>query len=253
MKRLLDDPSLEADVRRLLNSATEPRGPRPAELARMKSGLPSGGGGGGGGGLKLGLGAAGAGAAAMLLVLAPRLGDEPTLPPTVSPSSPSRPLVAAAKPTPVQAPPRQLILDGCPGLGLCRPASPPTSPEAPKRLRRARRGRRMRAQPPEAPPVAARPEPSAMEAVERPDELTLIERARATMGVEPEQALLALEQHLQHYPSGLLADERDFLAARVHAARGERAAVRGVQERLRARNPSSSYLSMIEKIIHRSE
>ncbi len=74
-----------------------------------------------------------------------------------------------------------------------------------------------------------------------PSEVELLRRARAALAARPREAFAMTEQHREHYPSGVFAQERDAIAIEALLRAGDTDAARSLAKRFVSSHPSSPH------------
>jgi len=74
-----------------------------------------------------------------------------------------------------------------------------------------------------------------------PSEMELLRRARAALAGRPRDAYALTEQHREHYPRGLFAQERDALAIEALLRAGDTEAARGLARKFVSAHPDSPH------------
>jgi hypothetical protein len=95
---------------------------------------------------------------------------------------------------------------------------------------------------PRAPAEAPSPDPLAEEAA-------LLERARASLGGSPAEALALTGEHASRFPAGKLGMEREIVAIDALRRLGRRDEARARGEALRARVQGSLYEDRVRKLL----
>jgi len=74
-----------------------------------------------------------------------------------------------------------------------------------------------------------------------PSEVELLRRARTALASRPREAFALTEQHREHYPRGVFAQERDALAIEALLRAGDTDTARGLAQRFVSAHPSSPH------------
>jgi hypothetical protein len=79
--------------------------------------------------------------------------------------------------------------------------------------------------------------------------MELLREARASLPVDPAEALAFAARHRSEYPGGALSQEREMLAitALIKLGRSSEASARA--ERFRRSHPTSAYLRQLERLL----
>jgi len=80
-------------------------------------------------------------------------------------------------------------------------------------------------------------------------ELSLMRDAQAALGASPAQALELSSQHVQRFPHGVLAQEREVVAIDALARLGRTSEAQARAARFRKSHPESAYLPRIERLV----
>ena len=271
MRRLIDDASVPDGARQLLESTPPPRGPRPDEIRRLVDQLPKTAAASGLAGSTGSLVATNAGTlgivAAAVALGASLFAAQESRPPNLPAEEPRS--AAPRGPQVVRTAPEEPLLGAPPRAPRARP-----SPATPSSTKVQKRRANSRSRPVQAPPVAVggasptvpsrtptiprRPKEKLSKRTlratrvqaprsKRPNEIVLIDRARIALEDNPQNALRDLQQHLKHYPTGLLADERDYLMVKAAMSLRQAEQARDARARLSQRSPESAYLDQIEE------
>lgn len=80
-------------------------------------------------------------------------------------------------------------------------------------------------------------------------EIALLRDARATLAVDPAEALAITERHRAAFPRGALGQEREIIAITALVKLGRTDAAQKRAEQFRAAHPTSAYLVQLERIL----
>jgi hypothetical protein len=80
-------------------------------------------------------------------------------------------------------------------------------------------------------------------------EIALLRDARATLAVDPAEALAITERHRASFPRGALGQEREMIAITALVKLGRTDAAQKRAEQFRAAHPTSAYLVQLERIL----
>jgi hypothetical protein len=80
-------------------------------------------------------------------------------------------------------------------------------------------------------------------------EIALLRDARATLAVDPAEALAITDRHRTAFPRGSLGQEREIIAITALVKLGRTDAAQNRAERFRAAHPTSAYLVQLERIL----
>jgi len=80
-------------------------------------------------------------------------------------------------------------------------------------------------------------------------EIALLRDARATLAVDPAEALAITERHRAAFPRGALGQEREIIAITALVKLGRTEAAQKRAEQFRAAHPTSAYLVQLERIL----
>jgi hypothetical protein len=80
-------------------------------------------------------------------------------------------------------------------------------------------------------------------------EIALLRDARATLAVDPAEALAITERHRSAYPRGSLGQEREIIAITALVKLGRTDAAQKRAEQFREAHPTSAYLVQLERIL----
>ncbi|HEY5955336.1 MAG TPA: hypothetical protein VIV60_02235 [Polyangiaceae bacterium] len=102
--------------------------------------------------------------------------------------------------------------------------------------------------------ATSRPEPEVVRPTEAaapatPTEASLLTRARAALGSDPERALALTQQHAQYYPNGALAQEREVIAIAALRALGRTDAANQRGNAFEQKYPGSAHRTKIEQTL----
>lgn len=82
-----------------------------------------------------------------------------------------------------------------------------------------------------------------------PSELALIRQARGLAGTEPARALRVLGEHREHYPTGVLSQEREVIRIRALLASGRRTDAKATAARYLEAHPETPHRRRVEALL----